>query len=271
MGRLVIMILVDVANGKQRHVPYRDSKLTYLLQDSLGGNSKTAIIATVSPSSCCAMETLSTLKFAQRAKFIQNNAIINEDASGEMTALRREIQRLKEELSSLRSQTLSSMRRERRRESDEFFRLSITPKAIFSPAPEDVHEDEPTLKTEELLEKIKALEAVLAGALRREQVADTTIKELSSEIQQLNTLVQDQEEETESCRKVVQLREDKIQRLELLSDEKLSVESYLNDENKMLAQELQIMQGFIKCNPKLAHLSMDNLHLTEQLKRYLAS
>lgn len=83
--------------------------------------------------------------------------------------------------------------------------------------------------------------------------------------------VQDQEEETESCRKVVQLREDKIQRLELLSDEKLSVESYLNDENKMLAQELQIMQGFITCNPKLAHLSMDNLHLTEQLKRYLAS
>jgi hypothetical protein len=83
--------------------------------------------------------------------------------------------------------------------------------------------------------------------------------------------VQDQEEETESCRKVVQLREDKIQRLELLSDEKLSVESYLNDENEMLAQELQIMQGFITCNPKLAHLSMDNLHLTEQLKRYLAS
>ncbi len=83
--------------------------------------------------------------------------------------------------------------------------------------------------------------------------------------------VQDQEEETESFRKVVQLREDKIQRLELLSDEKISVESYLNDENKMLAQELQIMQGFITCNPKLAHLSMDNLHLTEQLKRYLAS
>jgi kinesin family protein 15 len=85
------MVLIDVANGKQRHVPYRDSKLTYLLQDSLGGNSKTAIIATVSPSSCCAMETLSTLKFAQRAKFIQNNAVVNEDASGEMIALRREI------------------------------------------------------------------------------------------------------------------------------------------------------------------------------------
>ncbi|MED6164180.1 hypothetical protein PIB30_087175 [Stylosanthes scabra] len=45
----VIMILVDVANGKQRHIPYRDSRLTFLLQDSLGGNSKTMIIANVSP------------------------------------------------------------------------------------------------------------------------------------------------------------------------------------------------------------------------------
>lgn len=157
-NRLVIMTLVDMANGKPRHIPYRDSKLTYLLQvetspkgvvlilswlhfrvqsnsllaathlflnledgwlqDSLGGNSKTAIIATISPSSwyvhdhsmskqyswcnmvqgvwwecfgheswwyvvaywylsrltgSCSLETLSTLKFAQRAKFIQNN------------------------------------------------------------------------------------------------------------------------------------------------------------------------------------------------------
>jgi kinesin family protein 15 len=185
--------------------------------------------------------------------------------------LRREIQRLKEELNSLRSQTLSSMRRERRRESDEFFRLSITPKAIFSPAPEDhlhVEEDEPTLTAEELLEKIKALEAVLAGALRRELVADTNINMLAAEIQQLNTMVQAQEEETEDCRKLVCLCEDKIQRLESLTDEKLSVESYLNDENKMLEEELQIMQRRIECNPKLAKFSIDNLHLAEQLKRY---
>jgi kinesin family protein 15 len=70
---LVIMVLVDIANGKQRHVPYRDSKLSFLLQDSLGGNSKTTIIANISPSSCSSLETLSTLRFAQRAKFIQNN------------------------------------------------------------------------------------------------------------------------------------------------------------------------------------------------------
>ncbi len=70
---------------------------------------------------------------------------------------------------------------------------------------------------------------------------------------------------------MVCLCEDKIQRLESLTDEKLSVESYLNDENKMLEEELQIMQRRIECNPKLAQFSIDNLHLAEQLKRYSTS
>ncbi|XP_040873708.1 kinesin-like protein KIN-12F [Glycine max] len=91
----VIMILVDVANGKQRHIPYRDSRLTFLLQDSLGGNSKTMIIANVSPSICCAAETLNTLKFAQRAKLIQNNAVVNEDSTGDVIALQHQIRLLK--------------------------------------------------------------------------------------------------------------------------------------------------------------------------------
>ncbi|KAG5017115.1 hypothetical protein JHK85_023251 [Glycine max] len=94
----VIMILVDVANGKQRHIPYRDSRLTFLLQDSLGGNSKTMIIANVSPSICCAAETLNTLKFAQRAKLIQNNAVVNEDSTGDVIALQHQIRLLKSTL-----------------------------------------------------------------------------------------------------------------------------------------------------------------------------
>lgn len=99
---LVIMNLVSVSNGKSVHVPYRDSKLTFLLQDSLGGNSKTIIIANISPSSSCSLETLSTLKFAQRAKLIKNNAIVNEDASGDVIAMRLQIQQLKKEVSRLR-------------------------------------------------------------------------------------------------------------------------------------------------------------------------
>jgi len=64
----VINSLVERSEGKGRHIPYRDSKLTFILRDSLGGNSKTVIIANVSPSTVNLGETLSTLEFAKRAK-----------------------------------------------------------------------------------------------------------------------------------------------------------------------------------------------------------
>lgn len=72
----VISALVD---GKINHIPYRDSKLTRLLQDSLGGNTKTIMIAAISPANYNYDETLSTLRYASRAKFIQNKPKINED------------------------------------------------------------------------------------------------------------------------------------------------------------------------------------------------
>ncbi|XP_062926169.1 kinesin-like protein KIF15 [Mobula hypostoma] len=94
----VIMGLVDVTNGKSRHISYRDSKLTFLLKDSLGGNAKTYIIANVHPGSKCFGETLSTLQFARRAKLIRNKAIVNEDTQGNVHQLQAEIKKLKEQL-----------------------------------------------------------------------------------------------------------------------------------------------------------------------------
>eukprot|EP00345_Euplotes_harpa_P017488 CAMPEP_0168339910 /NCGR_PEP_ID=MMETSP0213-20121227/13747_1 /TAXON_ID=151035 /ORGANISM="Euplotes harpa, Strain FSP1.4" /LENGTH=652 /DNA_ID=CAMNT_0008346041 /DNA_START=84 /DNA_END=2043 /DNA_ORIENTATION=+ len=72
----VISALVD---GRSTHVPYRDSKLTRLLQDSLGGNTKTVMIAAVSPADYNYDETLSTLRYASRAKNIKNKPKVNED------------------------------------------------------------------------------------------------------------------------------------------------------------------------------------------------
>ena len=76
----VINALVE----KSSHVPYRDSKLTLLLQDSLGGNTKTLMIAVVSPADYNYDETLSTLRYDSRAKFIQNKPKINEDPKDAM-------------------------------------------------------------------------------------------------------------------------------------------------------------------------------------------
>uniref|UniRef100_A0A8D3DIX7 Kinesin family member 13A n=1 Tax=Scophthalmus maximus TaxID=52904 RepID=A0A8D3DIX7_SCOMX len=77
----VISALADqsAGKGKAKFVPYRDSVLTWLLKDNLGGNSKTAMIATVSPSADNYEETLSTLRYADRAKRIVNHAVLREE------------------------------------------------------------------------------------------------------------------------------------------------------------------------------------------------
>ncbi|XP_032103928.1 kinesin-like protein KIF16B isoform X12 [Sapajus apella] len=85
-----------LAKKKQVFVPYRDSVLTWLLKDSLGGNSKTIMIATISPADVNYGETLSTLRYANRAKNIINKPTINEDANVKLIReLRAEIARLK--------------------------------------------------------------------------------------------------------------------------------------------------------------------------------
>uniref|UniRef100_UPI0037E86E9A kinesin-like protein KIF21A n=1 Tax=Semicossyphus pulcher TaxID=241346 RepID=UPI0037E86E9A len=94
----VISALGD-RSKRSTHVPYRDSKLTRLLQDSLGGNSQTMMIACISPSDRDFMETLNTLKYANRARNIKNKVMVNQDkASQQISALRTEIARLQMEL-----------------------------------------------------------------------------------------------------------------------------------------------------------------------------
>ena len=94
----VINCLADKAIGKNKNMlpPYRDSALTRILQNALGGNSKTVMICALSPASINYEETLSTLRYADRAKKIQNKAVINESEHDKMVRL------LKEENGSLK-------------------------------------------------------------------------------------------------------------------------------------------------------------------------
>ncbi|XP_072533765.1 kinesin-like protein KIF3C [Salminus brasiliensis] len=106
----VISALVD---GRSSHVPYRDSKLTRLLRDSLGGNAKTIMVATLGPASCCYEETLTTLRYASRAKNIKNVPRVNEDPKDALLReFQQEIARLKAQLD--RRGMLSERKRKRR-------------------------------------------------------------------------------------------------------------------------------------------------------------
>merc|ERR1712122_297906 len=93
----VISALGDEAGSK--HIPYRDSKLTRLLQDSLGGNSHTLMIACVSPADTNLEETISTLRYADRARKIKNKPIVNKDPRNEeLSRLRNQVQQLQMQL-----------------------------------------------------------------------------------------------------------------------------------------------------------------------------
>jgi hypothetical protein len=93
-------VISALTEGNRAHIPYRDSRLTRLLEDSFGGNVRATLLAMVSPAADSFLESLSTLKFAHRAKHIQNEARINEDLD-EKALLRRyerELKKLRSEL-----------------------------------------------------------------------------------------------------------------------------------------------------------------------------
>jgi hypothetical protein len=97
----VIQALVD----GHKHVPYRNSKLTRLLQDSLGHNSRTVMIACVSPADCNLEETINTLRYANRARNIKNKPVVNRDPSAaEILQLRQQLAAARAEVEVLRSQ-----------------------------------------------------------------------------------------------------------------------------------------------------------------------
>lgn len=98
LGKVISLLSDRESSGKKKmYIPYRDSTLTWLLKDSLGGNAKTTMIANVSPASTSFGESLSTLRYAQRARTIVNRAVINEDPNARIIReLKAEIERLKQ-------------------------------------------------------------------------------------------------------------------------------------------------------------------------------
>ncbi|KAG5667479.1 Kinesin-like protein 1 [Polypedilum vanderplanki] len=106
--------VISALAEKSPHVPYRDSKLTRLLQDSLGGNSKTIMIANIGPSEYNYNETLTTLRYASRAKTIQNKPVKNEDPHDtKLREYQEEIARLKKLISERQSKEKTVPKRKR--------------------------------------------------------------------------------------------------------------------------------------------------------------
>ncbi|KAI3518429.1 hypothetical protein L1887_07173 [Cichorium endivia] len=259
---LVIMNLVNVSNGKSLHVPYRDSKLTFLLQDSLGGNSKTTIIANISPSSCNSLETLSTLKFAQRAKYIKNHATINEDASGDVLAMRMQIQQLKKEVSHLQSVINGGTGNHE----DDAWTVAFpgSPGAFkwegfqgsFSP-----------VTAVKRMSQKKEYEVALVGAFRREKDKDLTLQAVTAESQAAMQLAKQREDEIQGLKMRLRFREAAVKRLEGVVSGKISAETHLLKEKEEHLKELEVLRSQVDRNQEVTRFAMENLRLKEEIRR----
>nr|XP_019940782.1 PREDICTED: kinesin-like protein KIF15 [Paralichthys olivaceus] len=245
----VIMALVDVSNGKNRHICYRDSKLTFLLRDSLGGNAKTYIIANVHPGSKCFGETLSTLQFAQRAKLIKNKAIINEDTQGNVKQLQAEVKKLKEQL----SQALASQGIDYGRD--------IAPGGPELPmAPSfDIQHD--------FSYKAKFMAAV--NLWRKLEVEKTM---LLQKVAQLEEAWTQKDKFIHSSRMIVRFREDHISRLEkkLKAGQNLLSEKESQALIDQLKEEIKILRDQVDHHPKMTRYAAENFSLREE-NRHLRS
>ncbi|XWS73804.1 hypothetical protein CRYUN_Cryun02cG0160600 [Craigia yunnanensis] len=258
---LVIMNLVNISNGKSLHVPYRDSKLTFLLQDSLGGNAKTIIIANISPSNCCSLETLSTLKFAQRAKFIKNNAVVNEDASGDVVAMRLQIQQLKKEVSRLRGFVNG-----RGENLDDTLALSF-PASPGSFKWEGLHGSLSPLTSDKRISQKKDHEVALVGAFKREREKETALQALTAENQAAMQLAKQREDEVQSLKMRLRFREAGIKRLEAVASGKISAETHLLKEKDEYLKEIEVLRAQVDRNQEVTRFAMENLRLKEEIRR----
>uniref|UniRef100_A0A8C5I6L6 plus-end-directed kinesin ATPase n=1 Tax=Gouania willdenowi TaxID=441366 RepID=A0A8C5I6L6_GOUWI len=157
----VISALAEVVSSKKKKktdfIPYRDSVLTWLLRENLGGNSRTAMVAALSPADINYDETLSTLRYADRAKNIKCNAVINEDPNNKLVRdLKDEVARLKE---LLRAQGLGDIL------DSETNALAISPQPLLGNLQSVTSIQERIMSTpggEEAIERLKESEKIIA-------------------------------------------------------------------------------------------------------------
>jgi len=260
----VINSLVEIAEGKQRHIRYRDSKLTFILKDSLGGNSKTSLIANISPASSSFAETLSTLKFAQRAKQIKNRALINEDSIGSVGALKDEITRLKQELAQYRNNNNnSSMMMDHMHQSGKLSHAKLTPQKGSFPL------ENYQLFQQQNHSRLFEIEAFLRQSIRdlmeNEELLQTLQTELTKKEEYINifkSAVEFYDHNELQYRSTLYLHQSKIQRLsQALSTkiQKLDCDATLQADNAQLLKENGFLLEIVKNTPTVMQMVSESL------------
>ncbi|XP_072376972.1 kinesin-like protein KIF11 [Diabrotica undecimpunctata] len=251
LGR-VIHALADKSN---KHVPYRDSKLTRILQDSLGGHTKTAIIATVSPALNSHEETSSTLEYASRARDIKNTPIVNEKMTKNevIEGLVKEIDRLQKDLDAARSGTGFYVNKEN-------FDKMID--AIVAVTGEHITADE---LMDRKAERIKNLEDRLYSRMREFDETVEQCKKHKEELENAMAMIKEQDDILEQEKFLSKWFEDQTSEKLEEAHKLLSATKTLHSEKEILLAKLEHQFNINVSNQKLTHTAVSNaVHMLDE-------
>ena len=209
-----------------KHIHFRDSKLTLLLKDSLGGNAKTCIIANISPAYGNISETISTLSFAQRAKMIKNKAIINEVCSNNDLNYQKEIVKLKEKYNAIKSEN--------------YYLLSLIEKKKINN--NNVSDDKNQIKESNFAKTIDSVENEIETMLNEISIKEETINSLKKEETFLRDKVQKYQLDITLKEKEINETEQKIEANQKMHKEMLGQIKEYYQQNSDLAKELSEKQ-----------------------------
>lgn len=270
----VISALVERSKGRNmQHIPHRDSKLTTLLRESLGGNTKTSIIATISAEPRNVMDTLSTLQFGQRAKNIKLLVKANTKLNADVPSLRREIKRLRNELEKLSNQkgmkedieneknfvnqpasNINISSNEYLATSSDFLRLNKQSRN------DDVNDDIPH---EINSGDISSSTMLRQRILHLEKIMVATLKELAAERKSKENL----KSTITACKTEIEILQDEIETLKIIKELLISADGSNNDliALKKNIQETIATLGDLKNEGEVAKLNRINTELKTKL------
>ncbi|OBA23344.1 kinesin-domain-containing protein [Metschnikowia bicuspidata var. bicuspidata NRRL YB-4993] len=270
------LVINSLTDPKCAYVPYRDSKLTRILQESLGGNSRTTLIVNVSPASTSTSESMSTLRFGTRAKNIRNSVHVNSELSMEQLKIRVSLlERLNQEL----ELELKEVKKQPN-PSHDLTSIDNTPGAFN--AKEITHTVSGLVPSSEELKrkdaKIMQLEQELLelkmNNLKIEHSEDLKLFKLESALHQINDKLKDVELMNENLRrhliiseKIIKHRDEKIKKLcSVVNDQQMQV----NQESAHFESKLRVLkskldaQRFRETSRRAGNLAYDSLPSTTE-------
>ncbi|KRW99943.1 P-loop containing nucleoside triphosphate hydrolase [Pseudocohnilembus persalinus] len=270
----VIAALTDNKLQPRAHIPYRDSKITRLLEDSLGGNCKTTIIAMISPSTDAFGESLSTLKFANRAKNIKNIPVINEDQD-QRALLRKyesELKRLKHELDEKNSNIIDKARLfqlEKQRQQAEADRDKMV-EAYEAISKEFFKERE---EKKNLMDKIKGLNSQLLVGGRKVEDTPQFRSALEESQKMIMSKYEEKMQEIEKERQYIEENKAQVDRYKQLlikqRDIMIALTNRLNERDESILQLQDELDAYDKIYKETEEVNQDQIERVQQLEQFI--